>query len=349
MQIFLLRTTRTCDITFPNEGSKTVHTLIRVMTDLWYVDSCGVVLLLLRLGYLRFYARYPGLMLFLLTDLVGGVVGLRYGTGSRAYYWSYFVTSSLLGSGLLIWMCREMFAELYYYHPGLRGATQCTLKRSLVIGAAVSLALAPPVGLIHWGDPAFQCWQFPFVEVHRCLTFGVVVFVVAMWNILRWLPLDVPSNVKVYTFATCLYLTCSGLVESAALIAHTTLVTLVCGTILLAVTLVFYVALAVLAEEPQDIPHFCFLPVDYPQEVFQLSSIARLFATIDGAQRRGRASALKRSLFFTVARSLKLGKLQMSVRGAGLEAWGVMVGCFGSALKACARAGDIILDRLQKD
>jgi hypothetical protein len=288
-------------------------------------------------------------MVYLLTDLVGGIVGLRYGTGSRAYYWSYFVSSSLFGSGLMIWMCREMFAELYYYHPGLRGTTQCTLRRSLVIGAAVSLALAPPVGLIHWGDPAFQCWQFPFVEVHRCLTFGVVVFVVAMWNILRWLPLDVPSSVRVYTWAMCLYLVCSGLVESVALIAHTTLVTLVCGTILLAVTLVFYGALAVLAEEPQEIPQVCFLPVDYPQEVAQLSNISRLFTTIDDAQRRGRASALKRSLFFVVARSLSLSELRMSMRGAGLEARGFMVGRFGGAQKAWARAVDMILDRLQKD
>jgi len=298
--------------------------LIRLMRGLWYVDSCCVVLLLFRLGYLRVYKRYPALVAYLATDAAAGVIGLRYGTGSLTYYWTYFVGSNLMGSALLIWMCREMFAELYSCHPGLRGLTQCTLRRSIVIGTFAGLALAPPVGILHWGDPEFACWQFPFFELHRCLSFGVVVFVVTMWRRLRLLPLDVPRNVKTYTRSMCVYLAVGGVVESVVLIVHTQRATAVWSVVLVAANLVFYGLLAVLAERPAEICQVERLPID-PQEIAWLSSISCLFACVDGAQRRGRAAALRRLPFFALLSSLHI-------------AW-----------KACARAGGVILGSAQKE
>jgi hypothetical protein len=153
------------------------------------------------------------------TDLLCSAVGLSYGIRSHAYYWTYFLSSSVLGAILLVWMCREMFGELYYYHQGLRGATQCTLTRSIVISSAVTIALAP-VALIHWHDADFQCWEFPLIEVNRCLNFGVAIFVLAMWSMLRWLPLDIPRNVRDVFILNAPYLACNGVLQTVVLIAH---------------------------------------------------------------------------------------------------------------------------------
>lgn len=297
--------------------------LTRLMTDLWYMDVCFLVVLLYRLVSLRFYERYPALVAYFVVDLVTDVVGLGYGTRPLVYYWTYFVCEILLGSVLLIWMCREMFAELYGYHPGLRGLTQCTLRRSILIGAVVTVGLAP-VSIIHWGEADFQCWQFPFWEVHRCLTFGVVVFVVAMWRRLRLIPLDVPRNVKTYTRSMCVYLTCGGVVETVVLIVHTQRATLVWSVVIVATNLFFYGLLGVLAERPAEIRQVERLPID-PQEVAWLSSISCLLARVDEAQRRGRAATLRRLPFFAIVRSLY------------------------SAGKACARAGGVILGSAQKE
>jgi len=297
--------------------------LTRLMTDLWYADLFVLAVLLFRLAVLRFYERYPALVAYLMLDLVGSVIGLRYGTKPLVYYWTYFVCEILLGSVLLILVCREMFAELYCYHPGLRGLTQCTLRRSILIGTVVTIGLAP-VGIIHWGEADFQCWQFPFCEVHRCLTFGVVVFVVAMWRRLRLLPLDVSRNVKTYTRSMCVYLAVGGVVETVVLIVHTQRATVVWSVVLVAANLVFYGLLAVLAERPAEMRQVERLPID-PQEVAWLSSISCLFARVDEAQRRGRAAALRRLPCFAIVSSLH------------------------SVLKACARACYIILGSAQKE
>jgi uncharacterized membrane protein YeaQ/YmgE (transglycosylase-associated protein family) len=37
----------------------------------------------------------------------------HFGTRSLANYWFHFLLISVLGAILLIWMCREMFGELY--------------------------------------------------------------------------------------------------------------------------------------------------------------------------------------------------------------------------------------------
>jgi hypothetical protein len=300
-----------------------MDSLSRLMTALWYVDICCAGMVLFRLGYLRIHQRYPGLVAFLAMDVVMGCMGLRYGMASLIYYWTYFIASSLLGSALLIRMCREMFAELYCRHAGLRGLTQCRLRRSILIGSAVCLALAPPVGILHWGDPEFECWQFPFFDLHRCLTFGVVAFVVTMWRKLRALPLDIPSNVSTYARSTCAYLTCSGLVETVVLIMHKRLATMVCSVILLAASLAFYGSLVLFLRRPNEIRQVDRFAVD-PEEVAWLSSISSLFARVDEAQRRGRASAVRRLPFFVILSSLH------------------------SVWKACARAGGIMLGLVQK-
>src|SRR5438105_5341829 len=128
-----------------------METLKSLMTQLWYVDICCLAVLLFRLLFLRFYRWYPALTVYLGGDLVCSAVGISFGTRSLAYYWTYFLLDSLLGAVLLIWMCREMFSEIYYYHQGLRGATQCMLRRSILVSAAVTVSLAP-VALVHWHD-----------------------------------------------------------------------------------------------------------------------------------------------------------------------------------------------------
>ena len=279
-----------------------METLKPLMTELWYVDIFCLTVLLFRLAYLRFYERYPALTLYMVIDLLCSAVGLSYGTRSHAYYWTYFLSSSLFGAVLLIWMCREMFGELYYCHQGLRGATQCTLKRSILASSAVTIALAP-VALIHWRDADFRCWEFPLIEVNRCLNFGVVIFVLAMWSMLRWLPLDIPGNVKTYSYSMCIYLACNGVLQTLVLIAHSPLVTLTCSVTVLASNLVLHCTLAVLANRPEEVlPECC--PVVDPEMMARLTSVSNFFERVDEAQQRGRASVLNRLPFFTVARSL---------------------------------------------
>jgi hypothetical protein len=299
-----------------------VQELIRVARFLWRVDSWVLVLLLIRLGYLGFFQRYPAMMAYLAVDLIGSVVGLRYGTGSLTYYWSYFLSNILAGSVLLIWMSREMFAELYWNHPGLVGVTQFTLKRSILIGSAVTLSLAP-VGIIHWGDAGFKCWEFFFFEVHRCLAFGVVVFVIAMWRKLRLIPLCIPRNVKTYAFSTCVYLTLGGLGETVDLIIHTHVAARICGAFLLTVSLMFYALLGSFAERPTEVK-----PVSVSlgaEEFAWLYSMSGLFARVDEAHRRGRASTLRRIC--------SLAPLGSICRG-----W-----------RACTRAAYVILGLAQKE
>ncbi len=300
--------------------------LIRLMRPLWYFASFCEVALLVRLGYLRIHKRYPALALFLATDVAAGTVGLCSGTSSLAYYWTYFASNTLAGSVLLIRMCTEMFAELYQFHPGLRGLTRLTLRRSTFIGALAALAVAPPVGLLHWGDPHFRCWQFPFFELHRCLSFGVALFVMTMWLKLRALPLDVPRNVKTYAWSACLYFCGCGLVETFVLAMHSPLATVVWSDVLLLASIAFYVLLAVLLERPSEV-RLVQRPLVEPEEVAWIGSLSRLFARVDEAQRRGYALTLKRLPFFAL----------------------LLVGWFHSAWKACARAGCIILGLAQKE
>ena len=294
--------------------------LIRLMRVLWYMDCAGVVLVLLRLIYLQIPKRYPALFLLLALDLVGGVVGLSYGTRSLVYYWTYFVATNLLGSALLIWMCREMFVELYRYHPGLPGLTRWALRRSILIGASGALVVAPPVGLLHWGNPQYQCWQFPFVELHRCLSFGVALFVVTMWRKLRVLPLVITRNVETYTWWAFFNVTSSGLVETATLAIHQRLATRILSVYLLATSLALYGLLALRLERPHEIPQPVALRVD-PQEVAWLSSISILFDRVEEAQRRSCTSPLKRLPLFAL----------------------LCIASCQSAWRVCVRAGSMIL------
>jgi hypothetical protein len=296
--------------------------LIRTTRLLWPIDSLVLALVLLRLGWLGFHRRYPALLLYLTVDLLAGVVGVLNGTASLTYYWAYFLAGILGESVLLIWMAREMFAELYRHHPGLAGVTQCTLKHSVWIGTVVTLGLAP-VGIIHWGDAGYKCWEFVFFEIHRCLTFGVVVFVIAMWRKLRLIPLRIPRNTRVYAVSACVYLTFGGLVETVDLIVHTRIVTRASGVCLLAASLVFHVVLVALARRPSVTePPTASLDTE---DFGWLYSMASLFARADEAHRRGRVSSLRRLRF-------------LRFPGSIYRVW-----------KACSRAGSFILGLAQKE
>jgi hypothetical protein len=296
-----------------------METLRSVMTSLWYVDICCLTVLLFRLAYLRFYERYPALTLYFVTDLLCSAVGLSYGTRSHAYYWTYFLLSSLFGVVLLIWMCREMFGELYYVHQGLRGASQCTLKRSILVSSAVTIALAP-VALIHWRDADFRCWEFPLIEVNRCLNFGVVIFVLAMWSMLRWLPLDIPGNVKTYSYSMCIYLAGNGVLQTVVLIAHSPLVTLTCSVAVLVANVVLHCTLVVFINRPEEVlPECCYVD---PQMMARLNSVSNFFERVDEAQQRGRASALNRIPLFAVARSFNLKEVRAGILRITSAVWG---------------------------
>ena len=299
--------------------------LIRLLRALYFLDSICATLLLARLAYLQIHKRYPALVLFLAMDVVAEPVAVLFGIGSRTYYWTYFVCNAL-GSALLIWMCREMFAELYFSHPGLRGMTKCTLARSIVVGAVTALIAAPPVGLLHWGDPQFDCWQFPFIEVHRCLCFGAALFVMAMWRKLRSLPLDLSRNVKTYACSACLYWMCLGLVETAVLAIHTVRATIVWSDGLLIAELAFYGSLALRLRRPGEIRRVERSPVD-PREFEWLSSISSLFIRVNEAESRGRASAAKRLPFLAL----------------------LLLASAHSAWKVCARAAGITIGLVQKE
>jgi hypothetical protein len=80
---------------------------------LWSADSALIVVLLVRLCYLRLYRRYPFLVAFLALGPVGLIIGLAAGRTSIVYYWSYMVFENLLGNALRIVLAREMFSELY--------------------------------------------------------------------------------------------------------------------------------------------------------------------------------------------------------------------------------------------
>lgn len=299
---------------------------VRLMRPLWYLTSFGEILLLFRLIYLGVHKRYPALTLFLATDVLIAAVGLRFGTASRTYYWTFFVSGNLAGSAILIWMCREMFRELYCYHSGLRGLTKFTLRRSIMIGASAALLIAPPVGLLHWGDPQFQCWEFPFFELHRCLELGVALFAITMWLRLQALPLDIPSNVKTYAWAACPYFACCSSIETAVLAMHSQRATIIWSDVLLVASLAFYVVLAWRIERPREIRAVQFLLVD-PKEFAWLSSISGLFMRVNEAQRRGYESTLRRYPFFVLL---------------------FITFCY-SAWKLCARGCYIVLGLLQRE
>jgi len=162
------------------------------------------------------------------------------------------------------------------------------------------------------------------MELHRCLDFGVAVFVVTMRRKLRGLPLEVPSNANAYASSAFLYFTSGGLVETAVLALHNRRATMIWSIVLLVASLAFYGYLALFLRRPGKIRQVDRCSFD-PQEIASLTSISNLFERVDEAQRRGRASALRRLSFFVILTS------------------------FHSFWKACARAGGIMLGLVQKE
>jgi len=269
--------------------------LISVLNAFWYADLCFLLAVLARFAQLGVYRRYSALTLFFFFDLLGSMTGLTIGVSAVFYYWTAFVINVVLGIFLLLWMGREMFAELYFSYAGLSGATQYTLKRSIIISFFVTLSLAP-VAIIHWNEYGFRCWQFPVIEVRRCLNFGLVMFIVLMWNMLRWLPVQIPENVRTYSYSMCLYLALGGLIQTIILIKHTFTTGLICNIVLLLLQIALHIALAIRIQRPDPIdygPRFCPVPSD-PDLISRLSSVSNFLDRVSDAQLRGGASALNR-------------------------------------------------------
>ncbi len=270
-----------------------MDTLTHVLKPLWFVNLACLVVLLFRSTRLGIFARYPALLIYLYIDLSLGMIGLSFGLGSLIYWWSYFVLSRLLGSVVLILMSREIFVEIYFYHPGLRQMTIATLRNSVILGIVGTLLLVP-LALIHWGDPGFRCWQLPFYELGRSLIFGQVFFIVSMWNKLRWLPLKIHKNVKTYSLTLGLYQTVNGLLMTMILIMHSPRFHTASNVIVLLTSSAFYAMLALALQRPEDIPLPRCCPVPDPQLIARLSHVDDLLNEIESRTERGRALALQR-------------------------------------------------------
>jgi hypothetical protein len=255
---------------------------------LWSADTVLIVVLLIRLGYLGLYKRYPFLMAFLALGPIGLIIGLAAGRTSILYYWSYMVFENFLGNALRILMAREMFSELYATNPGLRGITRRTLNRSILAGAGVAVALGPIV-LVHRGDPGFTCWYLAFFEVHRCVLFGVLVFVGAMWRKLCYLPLPLSSNIQVYTKGVGWLCASNGTLETLVMLVHRPEVSELCIIALLCSELVVhgYLLFRMRRPEPMLYPDGS---LGDPMLVSELQRVGLLFGKIDEAA--GRAAAL---------------------------------------------------------
>jgi hypothetical protein len=260
---------------------------------LWSADTGLIVVLLIRLWYLRLHKRYPFLVAFLALGPVGLIIGLAAGRTSIFYYWSYMVFENFLGNALRILLAREMFSELYATSPGLRGITRRTLKRSILAGSGVALALGPIV-LVHRGDPGFTCWYLAFFEAHRCVLFGLLVFVGVMWRKLRYLPLPLSRNVQAYAKGVGWLCAANGTLETVAMLVHTPEVSQFCIIALLCSELLVhgYLLLQMRAPEPMLYPD---RDLGDPMLLSELHRVGLLFGKIDEAA--GRATAL------TVARN----------------------------------------------
>lgn len=52
------------------------------------------------------------------------LIGIFLIGSERAYYWLFFVSQIVGGALLLLFISDEIFGELYWFHEGLRGATE---------------------------------------------------------------------------------------------------------------------------------------------------------------------------------------------------------------------------------
>jgi hypothetical protein len=266
----------------------------RLMMLLWWVYLASLSILIVRFIVLNAVHRYPALFTYLISDLIASIVGLIVGRAADIYYWTYFFLTTILGSGLIILISREMFSEIYYFHPGLRGMTRLTLNRAIVAGAVLTLFFIPVV-LIHWGEPGFNCWQLPMIEIHRSLKFGQCFFILLMWRRLRWLPLQIPDNIRVYSWCVGCYSFISGILLTIELISHNPLTSVICSNVLLAVSIIFCIAVFAGFKRPdflhEPIP-MC--PIPDREIIERLTTVEGLMAQLDEAAAFARKRAAGR-------------------------------------------------------
>jgi hypothetical protein len=199
-----------------------------------------------------------------------------------------------------------MFSELYATNPGLRGITRRTLNRSILAGAAVAVALGPIV-LVHRGDPGFTCWYLAFFEVHRCVLFGLLVFVAAMWRKLRYLPLPLSSNIQAYAKGVGWLCATNGTLETLVMVVHTPEVSELCTIALLCSELVIhgYLLFRMRRPEPTLVPD---RGLENPLLVSELHRVGLLFGKIDEAAGRATALSLARNCPRVLAAALAVNK-----------------------------------------
>ncbi len=270
-----------------------MQTVAQLISPLWLITLSCLAFLILRSTRIGILSRYPALMIYLTLELFLGVIGTCLGLKSLIYWWSYLIVDRVIGSVLVIFMSREMFAEVYFDHPGLRTLTMATLRKSLIVGGITTLLLGPLV-LIHRGEPGFQCWQLPFYEIGRCVVFGQVIFICSMWSKLRWLPLNINKNVKTYSLTLCASQLISGVVATMILIFHSRQFTLVSNIVVLVASISVYLTLALALERPQALPLPNYCPAPDLQILARLSDVERLLKQIDASAKLARGIALER-------------------------------------------------------
>ena len=223
-------------------------------------------------------------------------------------------------------MGKEMFSELYVYHRGLQDMTQRTLRTSILIGTTVAFALGPIV-LIHRGDPAFQCWFLPFVESHRCLTFGVVVFIALMRKALGRLPLNIGHNARTYSVSVGVYFLCSGVLETIFLVVHSERVSVYGGAALLVVSMTLHLYLVARIKAPSDLQAPVLIDELDARSLRYLSSLNSFLGRLDDAADQANTFALRKvlersPLGVVGRRAVRLVRGVISSRMGGIEPTG---------------------------
>lgn len=289
----------------------------RLTMLLWWVYLASLSILIVRFIVLNAVHRYPALFAYLISDLIESIVGLTVGRAAHIYYWTYFFSTTIVGSGLIILMSREMFSEIYYFHPGLRGMTRLTLNTAIVSGAILTLLFIPVV-LIHRGEPDFNCWQLPMIEIQRSLKFGQCFFIILMWKRLRWLPLQIPENIRVYSWCVGFYSFISGILLTIQLISHNRLTSLICNNVLLIISIIFCIAVFVGFKRPDSLHEpIPMCPIPDPEIIARLTTVEGLMAQIDEAAalaRKRAAGRFRLRVTAPLAESRRLSKMVQRCR-----------------------------------
>jgi hypothetical protein len=168
----------------------------RLIADLYFGDSMLMLLLAGRLWHLGLQKRLPWFLSSLILDLAVGYSGIVTGFRSRTYC-VIFGVSEPLALLTLLFMTKEVFADLHEVYPGLRIMARRTFYGSLGVGllcAGLGMSATHTV----WHYPAFQCIFFLFVEFKRFVSIGLVVFTLTMLTRLSVMPITMSRNTRTH-------------------------------------------------------------------------------------------------------------------------------------------------------